>query len=76
MNNNSVEERFFLGALLVLEGHFQRPQTYMGKAMVEVKKMIAGTLEMSLNKADVRYVLGTESTLSFYAWRASRGQYA
>lgn len=57
VNENSVEERFFLGALLVLEGHFQRPQTYMGKAMVEVKKMIASTLEMSLNKADVRETL-------------------
>lgn len=57
INTNSVEERFFLGALLVLEGHFQRPQTYMGKAMVEVKKMIASTLEMSLNKADVRETL-------------------
>lgn len=55
VNGNSVEERFFLGSLLVLEGHFQRPQTYMGKAMGEVKKMVGATLEMSLNKADVRY---------------------
>ena len=55
-NTDTIEERTFLGALVVLEGHFGRPQIYMAKAMVEVKKMIAQTLDLSLNKADVRYV--------------------
>lgn len=57
VNRDSIEERFFQSSLILLEGHFQRPQTYMSKAMAEVKKMVAQTLDQSLNKADVRFVL-------------------
>lgn len=55
VNKDTTEERFFQSSLLMLEGHFERPQTYMSKAMAEVKKMVAQTLDQSLNKADVRY---------------------
>jgi hypothetical protein len=54
-NMQSIEERNFNTALVMLEGHFARPQSYMASSMVVVKKMVATTLEMSLNKADVRY---------------------
>jgi SpoVK/Ycf46/Vps4 family AAA+-type ATPase len=54
-NTQSIEERNFNTALVMLEGHFARPQSYMASSMVVVKKMVATTLEMSLNKADVRY---------------------
>jgi palmitoyltransferase len=53
-NIQSIEERSFNAALIVLELHFEREATYMAKSMVEVKKMIARTLDASLNKADVR----------------------
>jgi palmitoyltransferase len=56
-NTQSIEERNFNTALVMLEGHFARPQSYMASSMVVVKKMVATTLEMSLNKADVRYAL-------------------
>ncbi|KAI6715201.1 hypothetical protein JHW43_002319 [Diplocarpon mali] len=56
-NQQTEEERNFNAALVTLELHFERPGTYLQKAMVEVKRMIARTLDLSLNKADVRETL-------------------
>ncbi|PBP27758.1 essential cytoplasmic protein [Diplocarpon rosae] len=56
-NQQTEEERNFNAALVTLELHFERPGTYLQKAMVEVKKMIAKTLDLSLNKAEVRETL-------------------
>lgn len=56
VNVQSEEERVFNGALVVLEMHFQRPGAYMRKTMGEAKKMVTKTLDLSLNKAEVRYV--------------------
>lgn len=57
-NNQSEEERVFNAALILLEGHFERPKkTYLVKTMGEVKKMVGKTLDLSLNRAEVRYVL-------------------
>lgn len=53
-NEQTEEERNFNGALVTLELHFERPGQYLMKAMVEVKKMVARTLDLSLNKAEVR----------------------
>lgn len=53
-NQQTEEERNFNGALVTLELHFERPGNYLMKAMVEVKKMVARTLDLSLNKAEVR----------------------
>lgn len=53
-NEQTEEERNFNGALVTLELHFERPGNYLMKAMVEVKKMVARTLDLSLNKAEVR----------------------
>lgn len=53
-NQQTEEERNFNAALVTLELHFERPGTYLMKAMVEVKKMVARTLDLSLNKAEVR----------------------
>ncbi|KAG4439426.1 hypothetical protein IFR05_005073, partial [Cadophora sp. M221] len=52
-NEQTEEERNFNGALVTLELHFERPGSYLMKAMVEVKKMVARTLDLSLNKAEV-----------------------
>lgn len=61
-NNQSEEERVFNGALILLEGHFERPKKmYLSKTMVEVKKMVGKTLDLSLNRAEVRYVLRISS---------------
>jgi palmitoyltransferase len=56
-NRQTEEERVFNGALVVLEMHFQRPSVYMRDTMGEAKKMIAKTLDLSLNKAEVRYIV-------------------
>ncbi|KAH7410659.1 hypothetical protein BKA64DRAFT_617405 [Cadophora sp. MPI-SDFR-AT-0126] len=56
-NEQTEEERNFNGALVTLELHFERPGQYLMKAMVEVKKMVARTLDLSLNKAEVRETL-------------------
>jgi hypothetical protein len=56
-NTQTVEERVFNGALVVLEMHFQRPGVYMRDTMGEAKKMVAKTLDLSLNKAEVRWVV-------------------
>lgn len=55
-NNQSIEERCFQAALVCLELHFDVDSGLGPKTMPEVKKMIAQTLDMSLNKADVRFV--------------------
>jgi hypothetical protein len=57
VNRQSEEERVFNGALVVLEMHFQRPGTYMRETMGEAKKMVIKTLDLSLNRAEVRYVI-------------------
>jgi palmitoyltransferase len=57
VNRQSEEERVFNGALVVLEMHFQRPGTYMRETMGEAKKMVTKTLDLSLNRAEVRYVI-------------------
>ncbi|CZS96846.1 hypothetical protein WAI453_010192 [Rhynchosporium graminicola] len=56
-NQQTEEERNFNGALVTLELHFERPGSYLMKAMVEVKKMVGKTLDLSLNKAEVRETL-------------------
>jgi len=55
-NESTEEERNFNAALIVLEMHFERSGNYMRGAMGEVKRMVAKTLDLSLNKAEVRYV--------------------
>ncbi len=62
-NRQSVEERNFNAALICLEHHFERPNSYLREAMVEVKKMVAKTLDLSLNKAEVRYAMLTHAQL-------------
>ncbi|KAE9380808.1 hypothetical protein N431DRAFT_396050 [Stipitochalara longipes BDJ] len=57
VNKQSEEERGFNGALVVLEMHFERPNTYMRETMAEAKKMVGKTLDLSLNKAEVREML-------------------
>jgi hypothetical protein len=57
VNTQSEEERVFNGALVVLEMHFERPSTYMRETMGEAKKMVTKTLDLSLNKAEVRETL-------------------
>jgi hypothetical protein len=56
-NRQTEEERNFNASLICLEHHFERPNSYLSKAMVEVKKMVAKTLDLSLNKAEVRYAI-------------------
>ncbi|CZR52427.1 uncharacterized protein PAC_02304 [Phialocephala subalpina] len=58
-NTQSEEERGFNAVLILLEGHFEgmleKPKrTYLGKTMGEVKKMVGKTLDLSLNRAEVR----------------------
>ncbi len=57
VNRQTEEERVFNGALVVLEMHFQRPGTYMRETMGEAKKMVTKTLDLSLNRAEVRYFI-------------------
>lgn len=40
---------------MALEGYFQKVPGFGVGTMTEVKKMVAKTLDLSLNKADVRY---------------------
>jgi palmitoyltransferase len=54
-NTQTIEERTFSAALIMLEAHFEKVRGVGYKTMGEVKKMIAQTLDRSLNKADVRY---------------------
>ncbi|KAG9231201.1 hypothetical protein BJ875DRAFT_127994 [Amylocarpus encephaloides] len=54
VNNQTIEERTFCGALIMLEAHFQKTRGVGHKTMGEVKKMIAQALNRSLNNADVR----------------------
>lgn len=56
-NRQTEEERNFNAALICLEHHFERPNSYLSEAMKEVKKMVAKTLDLSLNKAEVRETL-------------------
>jgi hypothetical protein len=55
-NTQTIEERTFSAALIMLEAHFEKVRGVGYKTMAEVKKMIAQTLDRSLNKADVRFV--------------------
>jgi palmitoyltransferase len=55
-NTQTIEERTFSAALIMLEAHFEKVRGVGYKTMGEVKKMIAQTLDRSLNKADVRFV--------------------
>jgi len=54
-NEQSIEERSFQATLVCLELHFAVDSGLGPKTMPEVKKMIARTLDMSLNRADVRF---------------------
>jgi hypothetical protein len=54
-NTQSIEEKNFNGALTLLEGHFEGMKIGP-KTGPSIKKMVAGTLDKSLNKAEVRYV--------------------
>ena len=58
-NAQTIEERTFGAALIMLEAHFEKARGVGYKTMAEVKKMVAQTLDRSLNKADVRYDLLT-----------------
>ncbi|KAL3421623.1 Copper transport protein 86 [Phlyctema vagabunda] len=53
-NNSSIEERNFNGALILLESIIQRKPGFGPKTKPEIKKMIGTTLDLSLNKGDVR----------------------
>ncbi|KAF4630940.1 hypothetical protein G7Y89_g7193 [Cudoniella acicularis] len=53
-NTQTIEESCFCAALIVLEGHYEKPRLMGYKSMEAAKKMIAQTLDRSLNKADVR----------------------
>jgi hypothetical protein len=56
MNTQTIEERLFCAALIMLEGHFEKMKGVGYKSMAEAKKMVAQTLDRSLNKAVVRYI--------------------
>ena len=56
-NTQSIEERSFNTALIMLEGHFEEKAGFGQKTMGNVKKIVGATLDASLNKADVRYAL-------------------
>lgn len=55
-NTQTIEERAFSTALIMIEAHFEKMRGPGFKVMLEVKKMVAQTLDRSLNKANVRYV--------------------
>lgn len=57
VNLQGEEERVFNAALVMLEMHFQRPAAYMRETMAEAKKMVTKTLDLSLNKAEIRETL-------------------
>ncbi|TVY39740.1 hypothetical protein LSUB1_G004172, partial [Lachnellula subtilissima] len=54
-NVQSIEEKSFNGALVAVKGHFEGLK-FGPKSSPEVRKMVAGTLDKSLNAADVRFV--------------------
>lgn len=54
-NTQSIEEKSFNGALVAVKGHFEGLR-FGPKSSPEVRKMVAGTLDKSLNAADVRCV--------------------
>ena len=60
-NTQTIEERYFQGALICLELRYETKGGIGPKTIPEVKKMVGHTLELSLNKADVRYVLFNEN---------------
>jgi palmitoyltransferase len=53
-NTQTIEERHFQGALICLEGHYERMPGFGDKTMAETRAMVKGALDASLNKADVR----------------------
>lgn len=62
-NNQTIEERGFQICLVSLELHFEPLGGLGPKSLPEVKKMIGKTLDMSLNKAEVRFVLFLQSVI-------------
>jgi hypothetical protein len=54
-NVQSIEEKSFNGALVAVKAHFEGLK-FGPKSSPEVRKMVAGTLDKSLNAADVRSV--------------------
>lgn len=67
-NYQTIEERSFQAVLVCLELHFAVDSGLGPKTMPEVKKMLGQTLDMSLNKADVRF--DSSATLS---WMVTNG---
>lgn len=55
-NTQTIEERHFQGALICLDGHFEKLPGFGDKTMAECRAMVQSALNASLNKADVRYV--------------------
>jgi len=53
-NTQSIEEKCFNASLVLLEGHFSGMKIGP-KTGPMLKKMVSGTLDKSLNKAEVRY---------------------
>ena len=54
-NTQTIEERHFQGALICLDGHFEKLPGFGDKTMAECRAMVKSALDASLNKADVRY---------------------
>lgn len=58
-NTQTIEERYFHGALIGMEIRFDDAPWFGPNSIPlswpEVKKMIANTLEKSLHKSDIRY---------------------
>jgi len=54
-NTQTIEERHFQGALICLDGHFDKLPGFGDKTMAECRAMVKSALDASLNKADVRY---------------------
>ena len=69
-NTQTIEERCFQSALICLEGHFQQLPGFGSRTFARVKKMVNNTLDMSLNKGDVRYV---DSLWDIFTLLALRG---
>jgi palmitoyltransferase len=62
-NIQTIEERHFQGALVCLDGHFEKLPGFGDKTMAECRAMVKSALDASLNKADVRYSLSLTSCL-------------
>lgn len=58
-----LEARGFLMALTCLEAHFQRLPGFERRTMPQVKKIVSQTLEMSLQRADVRYDIHSKTVI-------------